>query len=236
MDDREQAGLAAPQRVNYVYGMLLGVDDFEAEQRYGIGLRRLGNRLVHGHGVVCGLGVEVAEGGDGVRVLPGLAFDGWGREIVVPEPSAWLSPAPGPGAHALVSVAYEETLDDPAPVVGDGDGDGEALSLPTRIGERYRVGLAPAGRARHRPAPGGGIVADGRIDADALARWVTERPACDRPPDDPSVPLARVRVADPDTAPRFDPADVDITVRPVVLSNAVLLQVIRELTSRRRSG
>ena len=46
------------ERNRYFYGKLLTVRDFEAEQNYASAKRRLVNRVVHGAGVVCGLGVS----------------------------------------------------------------------------------------------------------------------------------------------------------------------------------
>ena len=46
--------------------------------------RRRLNRLVLGHGVVCGLNV-VADTEGMVRIQPGVALDALGREIIVPE-------------------------------------------------------------------------------------------------------------------------------------------------------
>src|SRR5262249_27245113 len=43
------------RRLNYVYGQLLGVADFQAEQSYFREKQRLHNRCLHGYGVVCGL-------------------------------------------------------------------------------------------------------------------------------------------------------------------------------------
>ncbi len=73
------------ERNRYFYGKLLGVDDFEAEQRYMNDKRRLINRFMHGCGVVCGLSV-VPVGEDAVSVEAGMALDFAGREIVVDEP------------------------------------------------------------------------------------------------------------------------------------------------------
>lgn len=73
------------ERNRYFYGKLLGVDDFEAEQRYINDKRRLINRFLHGCGVVCGLNV-VPVGDDAVSVEPGMALDFAGREIIVDEP------------------------------------------------------------------------------------------------------------------------------------------------------
>ncbi len=50
------ANLFPFERNRYFYGKLLTVRDFEVEQRYHSGKRALLNRLVHGAGVVCGLG------------------------------------------------------------------------------------------------------------------------------------------------------------------------------------
>jgi hypothetical protein len=65
--------------LRFHFGMLLGVDDFEVEQGFHHGKQRLHNAWLHRDGVVWGLGVEVAEGE--VRVRPGLALDGAGREL-----------------------------------------------------------------------------------------------------------------------------------------------------------
>lgn len=46
-----------PERLNYFYGQLLGVQDFRDEQRYFLEKMRLHNRCLHGYGAVCGLEV-----------------------------------------------------------------------------------------------------------------------------------------------------------------------------------
>jgi hypothetical protein len=81
----------APRRPKYFSGQLLTADDFEAEQSYFLGRRRSDNRQLHGWGVVCGLGVTPS-GRGGVVVEPGLAIDGLGREIVVPDPQEMPDP------------------------------------------------------------------------------------------------------------------------------------------------
>jgi hypothetical protein len=67
--------------VNYTFGMLLGVDDFETEQGYHRGKMRLHNAWLHGAGVVWGLGVSLDSSNCQVRVDPGLALDGAGHEL-----------------------------------------------------------------------------------------------------------------------------------------------------------
>lgn len=67
------------------FGMLLGEDDFRVLMGNPRGKLMLHNAWLHGPGVVRGLGV--ARDGDGLRVLPGLAVDGLGRELTLE--AAW---------------------------------------------------------------------------------------------------------------------------------------------------
>ena len=48
------------ERNHYFYGKLMTVRDFQDEQTYMNNKRRLGNRLLHGAGIVAGLGVLLA--------------------------------------------------------------------------------------------------------------------------------------------------------------------------------
>lgn len=83
------------ERNNYYYGKLMTVRDFLDEQRYFNEKRWLINRMVNGWGVVCGLDVkrkplDPEDPGKGyddknVIVTPGMAIDGFGREIIVNE-------------------------------------------------------------------------------------------------------------------------------------------------------
>ena len=73
------------ERNKYYYGMLLSVEDFNAEQRYMNDKRRLINRLVHGMGVVCGLNVVRLDDRT-ISVESGMALDNTGREIIVDIP------------------------------------------------------------------------------------------------------------------------------------------------------
>jgi hypothetical protein len=62
---RHDAGECAPvpefRRNQFVYGQLMGVADFRAEQSYFREKLRLTNRCMHGYGVVCGLLVHPAD-------------------------------------------------------------------------------------------------------------------------------------------------------------------------------
>lgn len=72
------------ERNRYFYGKLLTVRDFETEQRYHGLKRALVNRLVHGAGVVCGLGVTASDEST-LMIESGMALDYQGREIFLPE-------------------------------------------------------------------------------------------------------------------------------------------------------
>lgn len=82
-DDHAPGDLRPPVRNNYFYGKLLDVFHLEMEQEYFNDKRWLLNRLITGPGVVCGLKVELTGDEKGVVVLPGLAIDRCGREIIV---------------------------------------------------------------------------------------------------------------------------------------------------------
>jgi hypothetical protein len=84
-------GLRTPVRNRYFYGKLLDAHHFELETGYFNQKRWLINRMVLGYGVVCGLDVRPGGERDTIVVTPGLALDGWGREIIVPEPTEPIS-------------------------------------------------------------------------------------------------------------------------------------------------
>src|SRR5438132_14409027 len=48
------------KRVNYTFGMVLGVDDFRQEQAHFEWKHQISNLLLHGYGTVCGLRVSPA--------------------------------------------------------------------------------------------------------------------------------------------------------------------------------
>ena len=63
------------------FGMLLGVDDFEVIGAYHRGKAWLHGGWLHGPGVVWGLDVSAQTERGEIRVAPGLALDGLGREL-----------------------------------------------------------------------------------------------------------------------------------------------------------
>jgi len=73
------------RRLRYFHGMLLDDKDFQAEQQYHAGKRRLLNRMLHGSGVVCGLDIKGKKDGQWIEISSGLALDCSGNEIWVPK-------------------------------------------------------------------------------------------------------------------------------------------------------
>jgi hypothetical protein len=225
----------------YFYGQLLDVHHFELEQSYFNQKRWLLNRLVTGYGVVCGLDVQLGEDGRSVVVLPGVAVDKWGREIVVPrrsEPVALAGAEPGrppdPGTSypcddgdwVHVCVCFHECPVDPAPVLAC-DCETTERCAPGATRESYcvtvREGRAPA-IDPDCAAPD--VISGGRINHQALAIRVTR--GCPVPPPDPCVPLASVRLPAPGDMAKYP--EIDITVRPVVYGNDVLFALVLALT------
>ena len=73
------------RRLRYFHGMLLDDKDFQAEQQYHAGKRRLLNRMLHGSGVVCGLDLKSRKDARWIEITSGLALDCSGNEIWVPK-------------------------------------------------------------------------------------------------------------------------------------------------------
>lgn len=74
------------KRVRYFHGMLLTDRDFTEQDMYQREKRKLHNRMLHGWGVVCGLGIKAANHvSSKVVITQGLALDCHGNEIFVVE-------------------------------------------------------------------------------------------------------------------------------------------------------
>ena len=69
-------------RVHYYDKQFLRVQDFADEQAYHVAMRRRHNVANHSWGIVYGLEIALDDGGSPV-VHPGLAVDGYGRELVL---------------------------------------------------------------------------------------------------------------------------------------------------------
>jgi hypothetical protein len=131
------------QRVNYMVGMVLGVDDFRAGQEYVRQRLNRRNRLLVGTGIASGLQVTVERDTSGSRavIAPGLAIDASGNEIVIDRPFTQALPAQG--TPLFVLLRYAERLCRFVPVPSDPASTEEVMQA-TRIAETFHVELAPA--------------------------------------------------------------------------------------------
>ncbi len=111
------------KRVNYSERQFLRPQDFQDEQAYHIDMRRRHNIAHHTWGIVAGLDLEeqAIEGAEEVNVYvkPGMAVDGFGREIFVVQPYK-LNPEDGfkpfnTKRHLEVWISYNQELADRPP-------------------------------------------------------------------------------------------------------------------------
>ncbi len=147
------------KRVNYVQGMLLGVDDFVQEQTYHVARRHELARELLGYGTVRGLRVTVDEGTARVRVTPGMAWTPSGAPVCVGseqccDVNAWLaghrdavraafgSPAPSPAPLSLhVVLSYRDCAVDAVPIPGEPCRSDDDLTAPSRLADGFRLEL-----------------------------------------------------------------------------------------------
>src|SRR5712692_3823966 len=84
------------ERLHYYQRQYLGALDFEAQQAYHRDMRRRLNLAHHTWGIVTGLELQSAQktgtNGFDINITPGMAIDGYGREIVMFQPMQ-LDPA-----------------------------------------------------------------------------------------------------------------------------------------------
>ncbi|WP_128003388.1 hypothetical protein [Piscinibacter defluvii] len=147
------------KRVNYVQGMLLGVDDFVQEQAYHRARQHELARELLGYGTVRGLRVTVDAGTARVRVTPGMAWTPSGAPVCVGSEqccdiNAWLashrdavraafgSPAPSPAPLTLhVVLSYRDCAVDAVPIPGEPCRSDDDLSAPSRLADGFRLEL-----------------------------------------------------------------------------------------------
>jgi hypothetical protein len=223
--------LAAPERINYFYGLLLDADRLRREQSYFNQKRWLLNRVALGYGVVCGLEITADSTNPAALTLTaGIAIDGNGCEIYVPQAIAIdvsqltddsgkiVGPSPS-GQPLLVSLAYAEKAIDPVPVlVADCEHPGNCA--PASIQEGFVVLVRLASGAPPPPPPSTPLPAGAALRT-MLANMVV---ACSvSPVTDPSVPLAR------QTLPG-GPLDA-VSDRLLAYSNSLLFQLVWDLAS-----
>jgi hypothetical protein len=159
------SGTLSPDlRVDYQFGLVLGVNEFRQEQEYFLEKDYLYNRELHGYGTVSGLKVTAAPPPDNlndalITVEPGMALDQWGRPVVIRNPQcarlgAWLAKReqqnPGEIAshrgasddfHLYVVASYDECEDALVPIPGQPCSSGDPLQAPSRIRDSFNIGL-----------------------------------------------------------------------------------------------
>jgi hypothetical protein len=210
----ENGPLAPNKRVNYAFGMVMGVDDFQQEQEHFEWKHRISNRLLHGYGTVCGLRVKAVGTGTDVeiRVEPGYGISPQGRWIWVDREQCgrlneWLMghrdelspPMTGPGRGTVyVKLCYAECTTDEVPIAGQPCASESDTRVPSRITETFRAEFswtAPDQAAEDYMRAFG-----------ALLYNVEIIPADGSPvePDDSEELLARVRRLDLGASPGFD--------------------------------
>lgn len=161
--------LSPDQRVNYQFGLVLGVDEFEQEDLYLRERDERASRSLHGYGTAVGLHVTaarpvVAPDDVEVRVEPGIAVDQYGRPVVIPTAQcalvgAWLAgqeleavaaERPSPlldhlrpsGDVTLYVVAeYDSCLDALVPLPGTPCGCDDEVTAPSRIRDSWQLGF-----------------------------------------------------------------------------------------------
>jgi hypothetical protein len=135
------------ERLNYYQRQYLGATDFKAEQAYHRDMRRRHNLGQHTWGIVVGLELvekpkEDSSGVD-VYVQPGMAVDGFGREIILTEPfklSGAQFDAFNTLKHRAVYIAYDEEAED-RPTAGYELCDVE--NQFSRVRESYQIIVEP---------------------------------------------------------------------------------------------
>ena len=256
----QKTSLKTPVRNRFFYGKLMSDYHFQLETRYFNDHRHLHNRLVPGFGVVCGLDVQPGPDGQGIVVCPGYAIDRWGREIIVPEPTAPIPippellppparPDPYQQAQAesygrrpeyppkdreervvRVMLCYHECESDPTPVMAGECGTVEECAAGA-IRERYRITFKEGPAKKvHLECRIPDLLYNGRLDYGAVVKWVSE--GCSEPADDPCIPLANVCL--PADGDRCDDDRIDITVRPIVYTNDLLFEILLSLLIEER--
>jgi len=146
------AALDLNQRVNFTFGMVLGVDDFRQEHAYLAARDERALRETIGYGAISGLDVTVHVDGTQVevRVAPGLALLPDGKLVAVTVDQCarldeWLTGPDKPAvdrsgeAHVYVVLRHLEVSDTPVPIPGEPCRDESALQADSRITDSFTL-------------------------------------------------------------------------------------------------
>jgi hypothetical protein len=190
-----------PSRVHYFSKQYLRRQDFADEQSYQIALRRRHNISHHIWGIVLGLDIAIEEGALVIR--PGVAIDGYGRELFLTTKFTISSDTfSNLGSNRLdVWLNYDSVANSPAPA-GYLGCDPANPDTYYRTNEQPRVSLerAPVSRVKARQPK-------------AVPRALTTAQVQLQTPDDPLVlwPIYLGRVT---YQPDQDQYSIDATDRP----------------------
>ncbi|HEY2959208.1 MAG TPA: hypothetical protein VGM21_13515 [Actinomycetota bacterium] len=188
------------------FGMLLGEEDFRTLMGNPRGKQMLHNAWLHGTGVVRGYGVA-RDGTHDLRVTPGLAIDGLGRELLLEvdqclDVQKWVAGLPAGGEQersvtACLVAAFDTCQTSPVPVLADPCDLSRKHNDCSRVVETVRLEL----RAEDVPDPGAlpyhrlrvllGLDAVGAADpaGEQAAAWV--RDVAGKPSDERAAELLR---------------------------------------------
>jgi len=151
-------------RVNYEFGMVLGLNEFVQEQLYFLEKDYLHERALHGYGTVDGLNVTASRPSDApndvtVQVDTGIAIDQFGREIVIRSPQcarlgAWLASQLQLSADAITShlgvsgeltvyvvARYADCPDSLVPLPGQPCSSSAQTEVPSRLRDAWDIEL-----------------------------------------------------------------------------------------------
>lgn len=153
------------KRVNYIHGLVLGVDEFKQEECYLLEKDRLHNRSLHGYGTVCGLAItqEEIDASFEIKVEPGMAISPIGQVIQVPrtqcakldewlashseEISAYLGSPTAGSVSLYLMLCYSECETDLVPIPTGPCQSLEETSAASRIADSFSLSFeleAPA--------------------------------------------------------------------------------------------
>jgi len=145
------------KRVNYTFGLVLGVEEFVQSDAYFLAKHHLENRMLHGYGTCCGLDVTAQTVPIlRVQVTPGWAINPRGQEIKVPEVmcvqiadwieanlsalQAWYPSAPS-SLGLCVVLCYRECKTDVVPIPGQPCTTLSSSTAPSRIADSFELML-----------------------------------------------------------------------------------------------
>lgn len=145
------------KRVNYLHGLILGVDEFRQEEYYLLEKDRQHNRALHGYGTVCGLALTQSSetAGTEIKVKPGMAINYCGQVIQVPNTQCavleeWLAAnssdiierlgSPATGSLSLyLMLCYRECETDLVPIPAGPCQSLEEITAASRIADNFSL-------------------------------------------------------------------------------------------------